>query len=139
MNRTIGYAFGGVYVLVGLLGFTVSGGHEALGHEGGKLLGIFEVNVGHNVAHLLIGVAMIAAARASLKAARVTNGIIGTAYLALAAAGPFIGGEHALNILALNGADNVLHAGSALLLIGLAAFADKPRTRAAAPRSTVSA
>ncbi|MDN4483148.1 DUF4383 domain-containing protein [Demequina lignilytica] len=125
INRSIGTAFGAVYVLVGLLGFTVSGGHAAAGHEGGLLLGIFEVNVTHNVAHLLIGAAMILAARASVTASRVTNGVIGGAYLLLAALGPFIGGDHSLNILALNSADNVLHAASAVLLIGIAVAADR--------------
>ncbi len=130
VNRLIGTVFGAVYVLVGALGFTVSGGHAVAGHEGGLLLGLFEVNVTHNVAHLAIGAAMIVAARTSVAAARLTNAIIGGAYLLLAAAGPFIGGDHTLNILALNSADNVLHAGSALLLLGIGLFADRP-TRAA--------
>ncbi len=125
INRIVGAGFGAVYVLVGLLGFTVSGGHAAAGHEGGMLLGLFEVNVAHNVAHLLIGATMIIAAKASITASRVTNGVIGAAYLLLAALGPFIGGDHSLNILALNSADNVLHAGSALLLIGIALAADR--------------
>ena len=59
-NRLLGTVFGAVYVLVGLLGFLFppqSGGFFS--SDGGLLLGIFMVNPFHNVAHLLIGAALL--------------------------------------------------------------------------------
>jgi hypothetical protein len=54
---------------------------------------------------------------------------VGAVYLAVGAAGLFLVGTEA-NIIALNGADNVLHFASALLLLGVGLGADK---RATAP------
>ena len=59
-NRLVATIFGAVYILVGLLGFAVTGGVGFLATEGGLLLGIFMVNPLHNVAHLLIGAALFA-------------------------------------------------------------------------------
>ena len=46
---------GAVYLLVGVAGFFVTGGVGVADTEGGKLLGLFEVNPLHNVVHLSIG------------------------------------------------------------------------------------
>lgn len=123
-NRLIGTIFGAVYVLVGILGFTVTGGVGFLATEGGLLLGVFEVNPLHNIAHLLIGGALLAAGLASIRAAKAVNAVVGAAYLALGIVGFFIA-DTALNILALNTADHVLHLGSALLLLGVSIAADR--------------
>ena len=123
LNSIVAYGFGAIFVLVGMAGFMVSSGHAAAGHEGGELLGLFQVNVLHNVVHIAVGAVMIGAAVAGTRAARTTNIIIGTTYLVLAIAGLFILGDSPVNIIALNGADNGLHAvlGVALLGVGLAA------------------
>lgn len=128
-NRLIGVVFGAVYLLVGLLGFTVTGGVNFIATEGGLLLGIFEVNPLHNVAHLLIGGVLLIAGLASVPAAKGANGVIGAAYLLLGIVGFFIA-DTAANILALNTADHVLHLGSALVLLGVAIGADKNRAAA---------
>jgi hypothetical protein len=60
-NRLLATLFGAVYVVVGLLGFVVTGGVQFLATEGGLLLGVFEVNPLHNIAHLLIGGALLIA------------------------------------------------------------------------------
>ena len=123
LNQLVATAFGGIYVLVGILGFFVhSNGFAAT--SGGKLLGIFEVNPLHNVAHLLIGAVLIAAGRAGHAAARATNTAIGGAYLLLGVLGLFILGTKA-NILALTAADNGLHFASALALLAVGVAADK--------------
>jgi hypothetical protein len=122
LNQLVGTVFGAVYVLVGILGFFVdSDGFAAT--SGGKLLGIFEVNPLHNVAHILIGIALFAAAK-SLASARAVNSTVGAAYLLLGVLGLFILDSSA-NILALNGADNALHFASALVLLGVGIGADK--------------
>src|SRR4029453_8756991 len=60
-NRIVATVFGAVYVLVGLLGFAVTGGVGFIATDGGLLLGIFQVNPLHNVAHILIGAALLLA------------------------------------------------------------------------------
>jgi hypothetical protein len=124
LNAVAAGAVGVVFVVVGILGFAVSGGHQAIGHEGGEL-GLFQVNTLHNVVHIAVGAALVLAAWFSNRAARVGNVAIGAVYLALGAGGMFILGDTPLNIIALNGADNWLHiaGGAALVAVGL--FADR--------------
>ena len=123
-NRLVGVIFGAVYLLVGLLGFTVTANVGFFATEGGLLLGIFEVNMFHNVAHLLIGAALLIAGLSSVTAAKATNTTVGAAYLLLGVVGLFIVGS-TLNILALNAADHVLHFASAAVLLGVGLAADK--------------
>jgi uncharacterized membrane protein YuzA (DUF378 family) len=120
VNMTVAAVFGAVYTLVGIAGFFVT--DNFAGQEGGSLLG-FQVNHLHNIVHLLIGLALLAASR-SHAAARSANLAIGVTYLALGILGPFITGTEA-NIIALNAADHWLHIASGLVLAGVGAFADK--------------
>ena len=134
-NRLLGAVFGVVYLLVGAAGFAVTGGVGLAATEGNPLI-IFEVNPLHNVVHLAIGAALLLAARSSVKAARGANLAVGAVYLLVGALGLVIIGSPA-NLLALNGADNVLHLASALLLLGVGLAADRSavgtsRTRVAA-------
>jgi hypothetical protein len=123
-NRLLGVIFGAVYVLIGILGFTVTAGVGFFATSGGLLLGIFEVNIFHNVAHILIGAALLIAGLSNVRAAKTVNSVVGFAYLVLGLAGLFLVGS-ALNILALNVADNVLHFGSAAILLAVGLGADK--------------
>jgi len=126
-NRIIGSVFGVVYLLVGVLGFAVTGGVGFIATEGGLLLGIFEVNPLHNMAHLLIGAALLIAGLSGATAAKATNTTIGAVYLLLGLVGFFIA-DSALNILALNTADHFLHLASAIVLLGVGLTADKSVT-----------
>ncbi len=117
-NRLVATIFGAVYILVGLLGFAVTGGVGFLATEGGLLLGIFMVNPLHNVAHLLIGAALLIAGIVSARAAKTVNIVVGAAYLLLGIVGFFLVGT-ALNILALNTFDHFLHLASAIVLLGV--------------------
>ncbi|WP_159501747.1 DUF4383 domain-containing protein [Microbacterium sp. 18062] len=123
-NRLVGTIFGAVYLLVGLLGFAVTGGVDFIATSGGLLLGIFEVNPLHNIAHLLIGAALLIAGLASARAAKTVNVIVGAAYLLLGVVGFFLVGT-ALNILALNTFDHFLHLASALVLLGVGLGAER--------------
>jgi hypothetical protein len=129
-NRLLGTAFGAVYILVGLLGFTVSGGHGFAGMDGGKLLGIFMVNPMHNVVHLLVGGLLLAGAAGGEAVAARVNTLVGGVYLAVGVVGLFILNSSA-NILALNSADNVLHFLSAAVLLGVGLTARRPARTAA--------
>src|SRR6478609_3252948 len=123
-NRLVATIFGAVYLLVGLLGFAVTGGVGFIATKGGLLLGIFEVNPLHNVAHLLIGAALLATGLMSVRAAKATNITVGAVYLLLGIVGFFLVGT-ALNILALNTFDHFLHLASAIVLLGVGLAADR--------------
>ncbi|MCU1440563.1 MAG: hypothetical protein JWP85_1560 [Rhodoglobus sp.] len=123
-NRLIGVVFGAAYVLIGALGFLVTAGVGFTATEGGLLFGIFEVNILHNVAHLVIGAALLLGGLSSVSAAKTFNSVAGAAYLVLGLAGLFLVGT-ALNILALNVPDNVLHFASAAVLLAVGLGADK--------------
>jgi len=123
-NRLVATVFGAVYLLVGLLGFAVTGGVSFIATQGGLLLGLFAVNPLHNVAHLLIGAALLIAGLSGVTAAKSVNTTIGAVYLLLGIVGFFIAGSE-LNILALNTPDHFLHLASAIVLLGAGLAADK--------------
>jgi hypothetical protein len=123
-NRLVAVIFGAVYIVVGILGFAVTGGVSFLATQGGLLLGLFMVNPLHNVAHLLIGAALLIFGLVSVKAAKITNAVIGGAYLLLGIVGFFLVGTMA-NILALNTFDHFLHLASAILLLALGLGAER--------------
>jgi hypothetical protein len=124
LNSLVAFALGAVFVLVGLAGFLVSGSHRAVGAEGGDLLGVFQVNVLHNIVHVAVGAALIAAAIVGSRAARLANTVVGAVYLLLFVAGLVLIGTSA-NIIALNGADNVLHLVLGLALTAVGVLADR--------------
>ena len=117
-NRLVATIFGAVYLLVGLLGFAFTGGVGFVATQGGLLLGIFEVNPLHNVAHLLIGAALLIAGLTRAAAAKAVNTTVGAVYLLLGIVGFFLVGTGA-NILALNTPDHFLHLASAIVLLGV--------------------
>lgn len=123
-NRLVATIFGAVYLVVGALGFAVTAGVGFIATEGGLLLGIFEVNPLHNVAHLLIGAALLIAGLSSVIAAKWVNIIVGAVYLLLGIVGFFLAGTD-LNILALNTFDHFLHLTSALVLLGVGLAAER--------------
>jgi Domain of unknown function (DUF4383) len=123
-NRLVATIFGAVYLVVGALGFAVTGGVGFVATDGGLLLGIFEVNPLHNIAHLLIGAALLIGGLSSVVAAKTVNIIVGAAYLLLGVVGFFLVGT-ALNILALNTFDHFLHLASAIVLLGVGLAADR--------------
>lgn len=119
-NRLVAYVLGAVYLLVGLLGFAVSSDFADKNTDK-KLLGLFEVNGLHNVVHLVIGIALLAAASKGYRAARAANLAVGVTYSIVGLIGLFIATDtSSANILSLNGADNILHIGSAMVLLAVA-------------------
>lgn len=132
-NKLLATIFGAVYLLVGLAGFAVTSGIGFFATEGANLI-IFAVNPLHNIIHLAIGAALLAAGLKSVPAARSVNTTVGAVYLLVGILGLFLL-DSAANIIALNGADNVLHLASAILLLGVGLSQDKKTTR----RTTVRA
>ena len=120
--RAFALGFGAVYVLVGILGFIPGITQDADPHD--KLLGLFAINWFHNLAHLLIGVAGLAASRQH-DMSRLYAQAVGVAYAGLFVIGLFTGDF--LDILPLNGLDNILHLLSAIvaLVIGFTAIGER--------------
>jgi hypothetical protein len=131
-NQLAGHVFGATFIMLGILGFTVSGEHDFAGQHGGTLLGVFEVNTLHNIIHLIAGSTLIAGAAAGAVVSRNVNLTLGVIYLVVGVLGLFIGST-SLNLLALNGADNFVHLAESVTLIGMAVAGDRvfARKRAA--------
>ena len=122
-NKLLATVFGAVYLLVGVLGFFVTSGIGFFATEGRNLI-VFEVNPLHNVIHLAIGAALLVSGLTNVTAAKTTNSSVGAVYLLVGIVGLFLPGS-ALNIIALNGADNVLHLASALVLLAIGLSQDR--------------
>jgi len=136
-TRTFALIFGIVFLIVGAGGFIP--GLNMMDHSGhaadadvtvrsffGYELGLFPVNVLHNIVHLLFGIAGIALAR-TISGAR--NYLIwgGAVYLVLWLYGMFIDHESPANFVPLNTADNWLHflLGVGMLALGLLLTRDR--------------
>jgi len=124
-SRTFALAFGIVFLLMGLAGF-IPGLLQPL-HEGhpqisvdsgyGQLLGLFPVNVLHNIVHVLFGVWGILAAKRLGGAKSYARGVA-IIYAVLTVAGLVPGLNTMFGLVPLYGNDVWLHA----LLAGVAAY-----------------
>ncbi|MBT8160123.1 MULTISPECIES: DUF4383 domain-containing protein [Arthrobacter] len=122
-NRLIATIFGAVFLLVGVLGFFVTSGIGFFATDGANLI-IFAVNPLHNIIHLAVGAALLYAGLNNATLSKAVNSTVGAVYLLVGILGLFLVGS-ALNIIALNGADNVLHLASAVVLLGVGLSQDK--------------
>ncbi|MFK3985169.1 DUF4383 domain-containing protein [Micromonospora sp. NPDC050397] len=122
--RVAAATVGAVFLLIGILGFIpgVTTGYDRLGFaghaSGAQLFGVFQVSVLHNLVHLGFGLAGLALAR-TIAGARLFLVGGGTVYLLLALYGLVIVHESAANFLPLDQADDWLHLGLGLGMIGL--------------------
>lgn len=130
LNEAFGFVFGGVYAVVGIVGFAVTAGVGFAASRGGELI-VFELNPLHNIVHLLVGGLFIAGAAMGVRRARAVNTLIGAVYLVVGVAGLFLVGE-TYNILAINQPDNALHFLSAAAALGVGLFADRTTRNAGA-------
>jgi hypothetical protein len=114
------YVFGGVYLVLGIVGFFLTGLAGFTTTEGETLI-LFDVNPLHNFTHLIVGAVWLAAATKDSTAKLVSLGI-GGVLVALGLIGFFLVGTGA-NVLALNHPDNVLHiaTGALALFFGVTA------------------
>ena len=109
---------GAVYLLVGIVGFFVTGLDDFFGHDTNETILGFEVNPFHNVVHVLIGAAGLALAR-TLAGARTYGWLLAVGYGATFVYGLFAVGQ-TWDFLSLNWADNWLHLVSALAGLAIA-------------------
>ena len=109
----LGLAFGAIYLLVGIVGFFITGFGDFFAHATREPLVGFEINGMHNVVHILIGAAGLVLSR-TLAGARTYGWLLAVGYGAA-----FVYGLLAINkewdFLSINAADNVLHILTALV------------------------
>jgi hypothetical protein len=131
--RTVAAAMGVVFLVVGAAGFIpgLTTNYDQLsfaGHESEAMLfGVFQVSILHNLVHLLYGVAGLALAR-TVSGARLFLVGGGAIYALLWLYGLVIDHGSDANFVPVNGADNWLHLGLAVAMVGLG-LALSPRDR----------
>ena len=111
--QALALAFGVVYLLVGIVGFFVTGFDSFADNAQDEMLLIFMINPLHNIVHIVIGLAGIALSR-TLAGARTYGWLLAVGYAAA-----FVYGLIAINqpwdFLNINAADNVLHIATAVV------------------------
>jgi hypothetical protein len=123
LAQTITLLFGIVFLATGVLGFipgitTNVGDMDFAGKDSpSELLGIFQVSILHNIVHLLFGIAGIALSR-TWEGARTYLLGAGLIYIVLFVYGLFVGAGDDANFVPINMADDWLHLGLGIALLG---------------------
>lgn len=120
---------GAAYLLVGILGFTVTGLSGFTEHDHDQTLLGFAVNPLHNVVHLVIGAAGLLLWRRR-STARTYGWLLALGYGATTVYGLIVVDDPDANVLNINGADNVLHIVSTLAGLAIALWPERDRRTA---------
>lgn len=125
-GQRLAQVIGVAYVLVGVLGFFVTGFDDfASPTPDEKLLGVFQLNPLHNIVHLLIGFGGLALYKRR-DTARAYGAALVAGYGLTFVYGLFVAGqETAANFISLNAADNGLHLVSALAGVAIVSLLGK--------------
>ena len=117
MVKRVALVFGIVFLLIGILGLVSSGGMEMGADPApGMLLGMFGVNLLHNIVHLLFGVWGLVASR-SFVGAKMYAQTVGVIYIVLAVLG--FASPTGFGLIPIGGNDIWLHAVIGLVLAGI--------------------
>jgi uncharacterized membrane protein YsdA (DUF1294 family) len=129
-NRTpaqlFALVFGVVYLVVGLVGFAVTGFDNFAADTNEKLIA-FQINPLHNIAHLGVGALLLVGSRTH-DAAKSTNLVVGIVYLLLGILG--LANVVVDEVLNNNSADTFLHLGTAALALYFGTVGASTRTGA---------
>lgn len=130
LARTVAAILGVIYVLVGVVGFLPDPLVQASSAASatGALLGVFPINLLHNVVHLVIGASLLYASMATATAIMVSR-VIGGVYIVVGLLG--LVSSNGFGLLPLGGADIFLHLGTGAVLLAVG-FMNGGTTRAAA-------
>ena len=129
--QILALVFGAVYLLVGIVGFFVTGFDNFADNSQHEMLLFFMINPLHNVVHIVIGLAGLLLAR-TLAGARTYGWLLAVGYAAAFVYGLIAVGE-SWDFLNINAADNVLHIITAV--VGLVIALAPVRTTAGAART----
>ena len=111
--QVLGLAFGAIYLLVGIVGFFVTGFDHFADNSQHEMLLFFMINPLHNIVHILIGVVGLALSR-TLAGAKTFGLLLAVGYGLAFVYGVIAVGQD-WDFLNINGADNVLHALTAVV------------------------
>ena len=118
-SKNVSLAFGLPFIAAGFLGFIPN---PVLSPNG-----LFEVNMMHNLLHVLVGAVFIIGAMLSEKGARRTLQSLSIAGIALAFLGFVAKSDLLLGLVHVNEADKWLHAGLAIVIVAAAFGIPKPQ------------
>ena len=125
MLRKVALIFGIVFLLIGILGLVTPGGMSmATDPAPAMVLGLFGVNLLHNIVHLAFGVWGLVASR-SWSGAKAYAQIGGVIYIVLAVLGFVV--PTTFGLIPIGGNDIWLHAALGVILAGIG-FTAKPET-----------
>lgn len=127
MVQIVALAFGAVYLAVGVLGLIPFFGGSYTQTDN-NLLGLVPINLLHNIVHLVIGLAGLAAAT-TVAASKRFGQIFGVVLLALGVVGIFVGNP--FNLVPIGGFDIAIHLATGAILAYFG-FANAPAIRRAA-------
>lgn len=126
-NRLLGIFLGVVYFIDGIYGFFLTSDTGFFATSGPKILDLFGTNPFHNVLHVAVGLALLVSGLVGPRIAKGMNTTLGAVYLLVGVLGWILviaGGNVPLNILAINGPDNVQNFVTAVLLLCVGLGAD---------------
>jgi len=129
--QILALVFGAVYLLVGIVGFFVTGFDNFADNSQHEMLLFFMINPLHNIVHIVIGLAGLLLAR-TLAGARTYGWLLAVGYAAAFVYGLIAVGK-SWDFLNINAADNVLHIITAV--VGLVIALAPVRTTAGAART----
>jgi hypothetical protein len=125
-HQWLALVVGVVYLLVGAVGFLVTGFSGFMVHDHDQTLLVFAINPLHNIVHLVIGVLGICLWPTS-GGARTFGWLLLIGYGAAFVYGLFAVNDPEINYLNINDADNWLHLGSALVGLLIAVWPARRR------------
>jgi len=137
-HQYLALVIGVVYLLVGVVGFAITGFDGWTVHDHSQTLLVFAINPLHNVVHLVIGLLGVLLWSRSASA-RTYGWILAIGYGAAFVYGLIVVNNAEANFLNINGADNVLHAVSAAAGLAIALWPARHETGPAAPTTRTGA
>ncbi len=130
-NRLFGIILGVIYLVIGVVSFFLTSATAFTATTGPLFIGLFQVNPLQNLGHLVAGLVLLIAGLIGARTARFVNSLLGAVFLVLGIIGLVVaGGNNSLNIFAFNGADNVLHFATAVVLLAVGIGADRSPKKA---------
>jgi len=116
-----------VFLLVGLIGFAITGFDDFTEHDHSQTLMGFAINPLHNIVHVIVGILGIVL-WSTVPRARAYGWILAIGYGATFVYGLIVADDADTNVLNINGADNGLHLVSALAGLAIALWPARDRT-----------
>lgn len=98
MTKNLMYLVAAAMIIFGLVGFVND-----------PIFGIFDVDVLHNLIHLVSGILIVVFARQGDAQTRKIGLILGVVFALVTILGFMVGDGKILGLVAVNGADNILH------------------------------